>query len=73
MLYYLFDSIIIIEWPQKCPGRIRVRPELASWIRIRIRHSGLRIRQSRSERNIYGSTTLEETNKERKVMYFIDV
>jgi hypothetical protein len=31
------------------------------WLRIRFRYLGLWIRTSRSERNIYGSTTLEES------------
>jgi hypothetical protein len=34
------------QWPQKCPGRIRIR------------NSALRIRITASERKIYGSRTL---------------
>jgi hypothetical protein len=65
MSYFLFDQQIF-QRLQKCSGRIRIR----HWIRpesvilaSRIRNSGLRIHGSGSEKNIYGSTTLLETEQ----------
>jgi hypothetical protein len=28
MIYYLFDNIVFLRGPQKCPGRIRIRIQL---------------------------------------------
>jgi hypothetical protein len=57
MIYLLFDNTFFSEAHynvQIGSGSGRICNSLAS--RIRIRKSGLRIRGSRSERNIYGST-----------------
>ncbi len=52
MIYYLFNIIVFL----KCPKNVvPIRNYLASAIQIRIRKSGLRIRGSASERNIYST------------------
>ncbi len=55
-----FDNIFLYQLPQKWSSRIQFRNWLASWNRIRIRNSGLRIQESGSgfERNNYGCTAL---------------
>jgi hypothetical protein len=57
MIYYLFHNIYFWHWGQKCPGRIRIRPDpklsglldlyqlvriTAPWIRIRKKYLGIR-------------------------------
>jgi hypothetical protein len=45
-LFTTYLATHFFRWPQKCPGRIRIR------------NSALRIRITASERKIYGSRTL---------------
>ncbi len=54
--------------PQKCPGRIQIRNQLPSGIRIHNSGSQIQESGSGSERNIYRFATLKETHSKIQIL-----